>query len=167
MEWVAKFPNYKAQTLDYWGSDHRVLQLTLDKPIPRYTRQIRPRRFEPWWVNDGDCEKIVTDVWSTRSCNNPMGEFTTKIQRCASNLHMWNKQKFGNIWRKVNEVTTCLNTLRQGNRLTLDVSNIRALEKECTRLLIAEEHYWKQRSRVEWLRAGDLNTRFFHSQASA
>jgi len=35
------------------------------------------------------------------------------------------------------------------------------------RLLAQEEAFWKQRSKVYWLKDGDTNSRFFHAMASA
>ena len=35
-----------------------------------------------------------------------------------------------------------------------------------TKLLEDEELYWKQRAKNFWLENGDLNTKFFHAQAS-
>nr|DAD45062.1 TPA_asm: hypothetical protein HUJ06_003292 [Nelumbo nucifera] len=41
-----------------------------------------------------------------------------------------------------------------------------SLRVELNHLLEAEELYWKQRSRVTWLREGDRNTSFFHISTS-
>lgn len=44
---------------------------------------------------------------------------------------------------------------------------IRKIENQINNLLMDEDVYWKQRSRANWLREGDKNTRFFHSKATA
>jgi hypothetical protein len=40
------------------------------------------------------------------------------------------------------------------------------ITSQLTELLVREEVLWRQRSHVQWLAAGDKNTRFFHLCAS-
>ncbi|KAL5781984.1 hypothetical protein ACOSP7_007013 [Xanthoceras sorbifolium] len=47
------------------------------------------------------------------------------------------------------------------------LGDIRILEKDMEGLLTNEELYWRQRSRVDWLLAGDKNSKFFHRRATA
>ncbi|KAK2660062.1 hypothetical protein Ddye_006595 [Dipteronia dyeriana] len=46
------------------------------------------------------------------------------------------------------------------------MQSIKSLEAEVEGLLEFEKIYWKQRSRVNLLEAGDRNTKYFHSRAT-
>ena len=51
---------------------------------------------------------------------------------------------------------------------TVDSIRLRQLEKELqedyNNVLLQEELFWFQKSREQWVRLGDRNTRFFHMQ---
>ncbi|KAK6164390.1 hypothetical protein DH2020_001254 [Rehmannia glutinosa] len=47
------------------------------------------------------------------------------------------------------------------------MKEIKILEKDIDWLSLREESFWRQRARVDWLKDGDRNTKFFHSRAKA
>lgn len=61
---------------------------------------------------------------------------------------------------------TRLQQLESLNSLNGYQAKIRDLKKEINEVLTREEIMWNQRSRVEWLKNGDSNTKLFHASTS-
>ena len=82
-------------------------------------------------------------------------------------LKLWSKTEFNGRQRKQEKLMQSLQDAIRGNSKLDDGQEIRRLESQINAMLVDEEMYWKQRSRVDWLQEGDKNTKYFHAKASA
>lgn len=79
-----------------------------------------------------------------------------------AHLKFWSKEAFGNREKKLKSLMKKLERAKQGNLQNDDGDDVRNIERQIQNLLIDEEVYWKQRSRADWLKEGDKNTKLFH-----
>ena len=117
-------------------------------------------------MKDERCEGVIKDAWVRQKLGNPMKKVMGKIDACSTSLRSWSQLSFGNI-RRMLEIKK--EQLIQAKALSIrggDHEQVRILKGEVYDLMVKEDCLWHQRSKVDWLKSGDMNTTYFHSQAT-
>lgn len=130
----------------------------------RYLRKL-PLSFLNFWANHEGFLPMIEEVWMTDIVGCFMFRLLSKLKKLKVELRNLNKREFWNISERVKEARvelSCTQVL-----LNRDRSNdaLRTMEKDQIGKLIflskAAESLAKQKSRVNWLKNGDNNSKCF------
>lgn len=159
-EWFTSFPEAHLYNLDREWSDHAPIKLTLWRQKGRMALGEKPFRFEQFWVAEEECEGVIENAWR--------GGYSldSKLAMCTDNLKAWSEDKFCPIFRELKKKRRALRKLNKGGLSRDEGEKRRSLVRDIEGLVRHEEAYWRQRSRVLWLKEGDRNSKFFHQRAS-
>ncbi|KAL5784031.1 hypothetical protein ACOSQ2_006423 [Xanthoceras sorbifolium] len=155
-QWVNLFSGIKVEHLGFMFSDHRPISAKFVHGGPSGSGGgDRKFRFEPFWLKDEECYSVICTAWGGLDRETSGRGLRDKLGLCADRLENWSKKKC--------EINLLYD--RKQSEQVLDA--IKSRERELESLISKEELYWKQRSRVDWLLAGDKNSKFFHRRATA
>lgn len=93
-----------------------------------------------------------------------MQQFQMVAKRSLAQLKIWSKKEFEGRKKKQNDMEQLEKAWQKPSQV-VDGKEIRKLETQVNNMLTEEEMYWKQRSRVDWLREDNQNIKFFSLQS--
>ena len=164
--WAGVFPRVKLHHLSNSVSDHSILVLKETSPLRQQRRQTKLFWFESMWLEDEGCKKVVEEAWERGRSSNSLWPLETCLEECQQSLKSWNAHTFGHVGKQVATIQKKLQILEAMKGNGTDLEEIHATKLELNRWLGIEEEMWHQRSRNNWLKAGDRNTTFFHTKAT-
>ena len=164
--WSQMFPSVRVHHISGSLSDHCPLWICSDDENRRFYKNRRPFRFEAMWMKDEGCEGVIKNAWEGLHSSNPMTTLVHKIDKCRTKLKTWSRLSFGHIRKLLSQKKKLLAQAEALSMARQNHEQVRTLRSEVYDLMLKEDCMWQQRSRVSWLKDGDLNTSYFHSRAT-
>ncbi|XP_039123300.1 uncharacterized protein LOC120259908 [Dioscorea cayenensis subsp. rotundata] len=114
----------------------------------------------------------MVQQWWTETTPKGCGAFIVykKLAGVRTHLRQWAKFSFGSIKLKklaLMQEMEVLDIAKESRSLTLgEIQKEIDLSFNLEEIRRQEEIYWRQRSRAQWIKEGDENTKFFHAVAN-
>ena len=89
------------------------------------------------------------------------------LESCHVSLDAWNKNDFGHVGQQIARLQKTLERLELQPTSPSIITEMQKTRVELNCWLEEEDAMWLQKSRINWFREGDRNTRYFHSKTSA
>nr|KYP38491.1 hypothetical protein KK1_040260 [Cajanus cajan] len=160
VHWTRAFPEAVVEVLTRAHSDHH--RLILRSSGGYMVAQKRPFQFEAAWFSHQGYEDVVLNAWRQSS-----GNILESLKHVREASLVFNKEVFGNIGLRKKILGARLRGLE---RYLEKVDSRRhallyqELFQEYELVLQQEETLWYQKSREKWIKLGNKNTAFFHTQ---
>ena len=157
-EWFQLFPKAHMEYLGMVTSDHRPIRVT----FAFEEREMGKGRFifDKRLAKQRGVEEIVWLGWGpsvSPGSNTPLAD---RINRCRRELAKWKRVTTVNAGGRIKRLKASLE--EEVSKRFPSWIKMKRLRRELSQAYRAEESFWRQRSRIRWLKLGDRNTRYFH-----
>lgn len=127
LAWRLLYPAAQVQSLEFYSSDHRPIQLELKAAVMQQSFQNRPFRFEPHWVTETDCTEVVERGWGNHENSLLLSQ---RISRCKNELIRWAGERFKQLSQKIKRLREQLICLKTHEKWPAAAAQIQMLERK-------------------------------------
>jgi hypothetical protein len=166
-ELLEMFSIQRVQHISMVESDHCAVLVRMqqkDKNLSKPGR--RCFKYENVWQSHADYDDTVQWLWQENSGQGGLEGLSNTLRNMQKGLDDWGVKTFGNFKQKLLQLRKQLDRLRLSSMGRGPSKEERELVANINKVLLQEEIWIKQRSRVQWLKAGDKNSSYFHAQAA-
>ncbi|WZY77835.1 hypothetical protein YC2023_024219 [Brassica napus] len=162
--WIASHPHSQATFLAPEISDHCPAVLDLAVDLPR--AGTKPFKFYNFLTKHPNFCQLVGLEWN--QCGGTgmdLSHLCYKLKQIKRVLKKINRENYSNIQERVIETNGLLKVAQVkalSDPTTANFLEEKTLMEKFNFLRSLEESYFRQRSRISWLKEGDQNTTFFH-----
>lgn len=164
--WSAMYPCSRVVTLPPNKYDHNPLLIEVKAEPFAQRRRSRRFRFEEMWAQHQDSTSVIQQGWTLPTTGDPMAQVCKKIHYTGALLMEWHLGVFQQRRTEMKLIQEKLDALMCAPFHSDQFAEQSVLRVRFNELLSLDEAYWRQRSRVLWLKDGDRNSVFFHRRAS-
>lgn len=166
-EWRDIFDDCAVSNLETWTSNHCPVLMEVNERgcMLCYKRKNASRvYYEDMWSSYEACQDIIKREWSQLgkwNHTNPVQFFEQTTQFSMAQLKCWSMKEFGERQKKLQDLLEKLKEFRFKGMQYNSGEEIKIVKRQIHNILVDEKIYWKQRSRADWLKEGDKNTKIF------
>ncbi|KAH7843546.1 hypothetical protein Vadar_018002 [Vaccinium darrowii] len=142
------------------GSDHCPLVVNCRVPLRKVPFIYK---FESMWTTHPECRQVIEKGWEFQTRGSDMFRMVQKLKNCKEELIVWSKRAVGHNKLRLKALQDNLKSIQAAPFSPANFEKEKGLLKEIEILLLREEMYLHQRSRINWLSYGDKNSAFFHA----
>jgi len=153
-DWMTLFPSAQTKFLDFEGSDHRPLVTNFCNTVDQRRNQFRydSRLFHKEGFRD-----MILESWEA---DNTSMTLNSRIRQSRKQMAAWKRRNRLNASIRIAMLKRDLNdAYTYGNRSTEEIHEITLGLNQAYK---DEEQFWKIKSRKNWVKLGDRNTKYFY-----
>eukprot|EP00253_Pinus_taeda_P031529 PITA_31529 len=126
-----------------------------------------PFKFSPLWVKEQSFMQLVKYSWKQPINGSAFFVWEEKLRRVKSAMKTWVKSLPNPAVerKKIQECLEIHHLKSENEEIKKEILDKEAeLQQKLLKASLAEEEYWRIKSRRLWLKAGDRNSSFFHNE---